>query len=35
MAVMRRQSLRITESEAKGVPSSCAAPEASRPMRMM
>lgn len=26
---------RITEIEDRGVPSSCAAPEASRPMRMM
>ena len=29
----RRQSPRITDMEASGVPSSCAAPEASRPMR--
>ncbi len=32
---MRRQSPRITDSVASGVPSSCAAPEASRPMRTM
>ena len=34
-AGMRRQSLNITESEASGVPSSWAAPEASRPILMM
>ncbi|MNN70454.1 hypothetical protein D3C81_1863040 [compost metagenome] len=32
---IRFQSLRMTDSEASGVPSSCAAPEASRPMRTM
>jgi two-component system sensor histidine kinase RegB len=32
---MRCQSLRMTASEASGVPSSCAAPEANRPMRTM